>query len=159
MHAAEDGAVLLDTMPDDAAEGRGRMARAEAAEQRVKELENKLEEALARRSWWRRSARERGLLYRASTLSFSSKRPSFYKVEVTFSYDPCLEAAPVGVGAVSLFLAQLHLARLIGVLLPAKRTRTLPAMVRGERLIFNCVSNGKLSTAARTIHEPPFFTL
>jgi hypothetical protein len=30
------------------------LARAEAAEQRVKELENKLEEALARRSWWRR---------------------------------------------------------------------------------------------------------
>ena len=30
------------------------LARAEAAEQRVKELEGKLEEALARRSWWRR---------------------------------------------------------------------------------------------------------
>ena len=30
------------------------LARAEAAEQRVKELEDKLEEALARRSWWRR---------------------------------------------------------------------------------------------------------
>ena len=30
------------------------LARAEAAEQRVKELEHKLEEALARRSWWRR---------------------------------------------------------------------------------------------------------
>ena len=30
------------------------LARAEAAAQRVKELEVKLEEALARRSWWRR---------------------------------------------------------------------------------------------------------
>lgn len=30
------------------------LARAEAAEQRAKELEGKLEEALARRSWWRR---------------------------------------------------------------------------------------------------------
>jgi hypothetical protein len=37
----------------------------------------------------------------------------------------------------------------------AKRTSTLPAMARGERLIFNCVSNGKLSTAARAIYEPP----
>jgi hypothetical protein len=33
---------------------RAALARAEAAEQRVKELEDKLEEALARRSWWRR---------------------------------------------------------------------------------------------------------
>ena len=32
---------------------RAALARAEAAEQRVKELEDKLE-ALARRSWWRR---------------------------------------------------------------------------------------------------------
>jgi hypothetical protein len=30
------------------------LARAEAAEQRVKELEDKLDKALARRSWWRR---------------------------------------------------------------------------------------------------------
>jgi hypothetical protein len=33
---------------------RAALARAEAAEKRVKELEDKLEEALARRSWWRR---------------------------------------------------------------------------------------------------------
>ena len=33
---------------------RAALARAEAAEQRVKELEEKLEEAVARRSWWRR---------------------------------------------------------------------------------------------------------
>ena len=33
---------------------RAALARAEAAEQRVKELEDRLEEALARRSWWRR---------------------------------------------------------------------------------------------------------
>jgi hypothetical protein len=33
---------------------RAALARAEAAEQRVKELEDKLEESLARRSWWRR---------------------------------------------------------------------------------------------------------
>jgi hypothetical protein len=33
---------------------RAALARAEAAEQRVKELEDKLEETLARRSWWRR---------------------------------------------------------------------------------------------------------
>jgi hypothetical protein len=33
---------------------RAALARAEAAEQRVKELEDKLKETLARRSWWRR---------------------------------------------------------------------------------------------------------
>ena len=37
------------------ADGKGAaLARAKAAEQRVKELEEKLEEAVARRSWWRR---------------------------------------------------------------------------------------------------------
>ena len=36
------------------ADARALLARAEAAEQRVKELEDKLKEALARRSWWRR---------------------------------------------------------------------------------------------------------
>jgi len=59
-----------------------------------------------------------------------------------------------------LFLAQLHFARAIGVLLAAIRARTVPAETPGEGLIFNLnrVSNGKLSTAARAIHEPPFFS-
>jgi hypothetical protein len=64
-------------------------------------------------------------------------------------------------GPVSLFLAQLHIARAIGVLLTAMRARTLPAVPPGEGLVVNldCVTNRKLSTAARAIHEPPLFYL
>jgi hypothetical protein len=60
-----------------------------------------------------------------------------------------------------LFVAQLHFARAVGVLLSAMRARTLPAEAPGEGLFFNLnrVSDGKLSTAARAIHEPPFFSL
>jgi hypothetical protein len=63
--------------------------------------------------------------------------------------------------AASLFLAQLHIARAIGVLLTAMRARTLPALAPGEGLVVNldCVTNRKLSTAARAIHQPQFFSL
>jgi hypothetical protein len=39
--------------------------------------------------------------------------------------------------------------------------KDLPTQAPGEGLVFNldCVTNRKLSTAARAIHEPTFFTL
>ena len=53
-----------------------------------------------------------------------------------------------------IILAQLHIARAIGVLLTAMRARTFPAMAPGEGLVVNldCVTNRKLSTAARAPH-------
>jgi hypothetical protein len=51
----EQGANLSSFLLNEEADAkRAAQARAEAAEQRVKELEDKLEKALARRSWWRR---------------------------------------------------------------------------------------------------------
>ena len=50
---AESGIPPL-RLKEEADAKRAAIERAEAAEQRVKELEAKLEEALARRSWWRR---------------------------------------------------------------------------------------------------------
>ena len=50
----EQGATGPSAIKEEADAKRAALARAEAAEQRVKELEDKLEEALARRSWWRR---------------------------------------------------------------------------------------------------------
>ena len=60
-----------------------------------------------------------------------------------------------------IILAQLHIARAIGVLLTAMRARTFPAMAPGEGLVVNldCVTNRKLSTAARAIHEPHLVSL
>jgi hypothetical protein len=53
--SSEQGANLPSFLLKEEADAkRAAQARAEAAEQRVKELEAKLEEALARRSWWRR---------------------------------------------------------------------------------------------------------
>jgi hypothetical protein len=51
----EQGATVPSIRLNEEADARrAALARAEAAEQRVKELEDKLEEGLARRSWWRR---------------------------------------------------------------------------------------------------------
>jgi hypothetical protein len=54
-HSNEQVANLSSFLLKEQADGKkATQARAEAAEKRVKELEAKLEEALARRSWWRR---------------------------------------------------------------------------------------------------------
>jgi hypothetical protein len=50
----EQGAQVPSLRLKEEADARATLARAEAAEQRVKELEDKLEKAFARRSWWRR---------------------------------------------------------------------------------------------------------